>query len=242
MIACIDGDIVSYRCAAVTENEHRDIALYRTDDLIHRILNETGCSEYKIFIGGSSNFRHQVYPEYKSHRKEMTRPKWLEEVRAHLVVTWKAQVADDVEADDLLGINQTEDTICCSIDKDLLQIPGHHYNFVKQEKKYVSIREGLLNFYKQLILGDRTDYIPGYDGKFRSSVPNFILHYYRSLEEKETELEMFQYVLGLYQEYNTDEEALRLIERNGKCLYIMRKENDFWQIPNGHQQENVLLS
>ena len=67
----------------------------------------------------------------------------------YLVKEYKAEVCDGQEADDALGINQTDQTIICTIDKDLLMIPGQHYNFVKEEFKTVTYLDGLKHFYMQ---------------------------------------------------------------------------------------------
>jgi 5'-3' exonuclease len=92
--------------------------------------------KHRCFLVVVSNFRYDIYPEYKANRKDMQRPKWLQVVREHLVTDWKATVTDGIEADDAMGIAQcTEhdgDSMICSIDKDMLMIPGHHYNFVNR--------------------------------------------------------------------------------------------------------------
>jgi hypothetical protein len=76
----------------------------------------------------------------------------------------RAEVAFGMEADDLLGINQTKDTIICTIDKDLRQVPGQHYNFVKDEIFTVSVQQGLLWFYTQMLTGDASDNVSGIRG------------------------------------------------------------------------------
>jgi 5'-3' exonuclease len=51
--------------------------------------------------------------------------------------------------------------IIVSIDKDFMQVPGWHYNFVKKVKKQVTPEEGLRFFYKQILMGDSADNIKG---------------------------------------------------------------------------------
>jgi 5'-3' exonuclease len=83
-----------------------------------------------------------------------------------LLTRWGARISYGQEADDSLGIAQSwmTDTIICSIDKDLLQIPGKHYNFVKKEFLDVSRIEGLQHFFKQILIGDTADNIGGCKG------------------------------------------------------------------------------
>jgi 5'-3' exonuclease len=51
-----------------------------------------------------------------------------------------------------------------SIDKDLLQVPGMHYNWVRDEKILVTPEVGLRKLYQQVLTGDGTDNIPGIYG------------------------------------------------------------------------------
>lgn len=226
--ALIDADIVAYRCAAATENDTEDIACFQVTEMMNRILHETNAMQYKAFLTGSNNFRYGIYPDYKANRKDTVKPRHLEAVRAHLVSTWKAAVTDGIEADDALGIEQCSihdgDSVVCSIDKDLLMLPGKHYNFVKGEGRMVSPLEGLRHFYGQLILGDRSDNIPGFDGKMRLKVPKFLEEHFFFLEEAVNEWEMYNYVQDLY----LDKDQMNI---NGRVLWIMRKADDFWQPP-----------
>lgn len=73
-------------------------------------------------------------------------------------------MVEPLEADDVMGILMTKypgKYILASIDKDLKQIPGQHYNWDKDEFKEVSLDEGNLFFYTQVLTGDPTD---GYSG------------------------------------------------------------------------------
>ncbi len=235
-IALVDADIVCYRTAASCEpnKSGRDVrepledAIKRCDELMKRILHETGTTEYKAFISGPENFRYSIDPEYKSNRANQPRPLWLEPVREHLVVQWGGYVSDGVETDDHLGIEQTGDTIICSIDKDLLQIPGRHYNFVTGVFTDIDEAQGWRNFYTQLILGDKSDNIPGYDGKMRPKVPNFLQQHIDWLNEQTSPIDMFQTVLPLYEDHLGYE---RMIQ-NCHLLYILRHKEDSYQVPH----------
>lgn len=187
------------------------MAKSRTDDLLDTILGETGCVSYEIWISGKSNFRYTVFPEYKANRIHAKRPKWEAEVKQHLVDHWNANVADGCEADDMLGARQTNDTIICTIDKDLDQIPGLHYNFVKKEKYEIS-EEGAYRFFcYQLMVGDPSDGIKGIPGIGKVKA-NKLLESYPPDE----------WIDRIRNLYSCDEE----FDLNAKCLYIWRKDND----------------
>lgn len=236
MIALIDGDIVAYRCAASAEKEEAWIAKARTSDLLDQILVETKATEFRVFLSGDNNFRLKIYPAYKANRTA-PKPVHLIECKKLLTDKFGAVVTDGYEADDALGIHQeygysVEDaalgrdrysTIICSIDKDLLQIPGLHYNFVKKEMREVSEYEGLLSFYTSLLVGDATDNIKGCPGIGKARAP-------RILSGCETEQEMFN---ACRDTYNDDESMLL----NGHLLYIWKKEADNWNPERFIKQE-----
>ena len=225
----IDADIVAYRCAASCEKqgvvtEPYEVALDRIDDLMQRIMYACQASSYEAFLTGSNNFRYDIYPDYKGNRKDVRRPEYLQECREHLVTGWNATVSDGNEADDEMGLRQTGDTIICSIDKDLLMIPGRHYNFVKDEHQEVSQTLGLQNFYWQLIMGDKSDNILGYDGKMRTTVPKFLQELQNALFSFTEERDMYELVLSVYQDPD-------LLPVMAKCLWIQQKDRIEWEPP-----------
>ena len=215
MKALIDADIVAYRVACtLQEDDAEDFVYARTEDLVDQILVNTEATEYRLFLTGKDNFRYTIYPEYKAHRPK-EKPFWLEKCREYLKATFNAEVIDGQEADDALGIAQTEDTIICSIDKDLLMIPGQHYNFVKDEFITVTPDEGIKHFYMQCLTGDRADNIKGIEkiGPKKAE---------KILAGCVTEQELFN---AVREAYGNDEEFLM----NGRVLWIRRKDNEDWK-------------
>lgn len=228
MIALIDGDIVTYRCAAANENNDEGIARWQAGQMIDGILNETKATTSVVFLTGSTNFRFGIYPDYKANRKDFVKPKWHASIREYLCSHWNATVSDGCEADDMMGVAQcshpTGSSVICTIDKDLLMIPGLHYNFVKKEHREVDHLSGLRHLYWQAIMGDKVDNIPGFDGKMRNKVPNFLIPALTHLNHLETEEDMY----GLVESMHSAEVPL---DTCLKCLWIWRKDNDIWQNP-----------
>ena len=230
MIALIDSDLVCYSCAASAEQEPLEIALERADSLVERILYETKANAWKAFLTGSTNFRNDINPQYHANRKDKPKPKWLQELREHLVLGWQATISDGNEADDEMAIAQTDDTVICSIDKDLLQVPGKHYNFVKNEHYEISVHKGWQNFYFQMLMGDSSDNIFGFDGKARPKVPKFLEPKVEYLFSLETPYDMYEYLYGLYEEHGSNHWK-EDFEMNAHCLYLQRSIGDKWQPP-----------
>lgn len=217
MKALIDGDIVTFSCAVYNEDYGWDAARSDIDDMMKRILETTGATDYTAYITGSNNFRYTVDPEYKANRKGKPDPRYRQDANAYLVTEYGAIVTDGIEADDALGIAATgnSDSIICSIDKDLLMIPGDHYNWRKNEFTFVTPLDGLRSFYRSFLIGDVADNITGVRGlgPVKSA---------RLINDLEDEVDMFSTVQVLY---NDDARLLK----NGRLLYIHRRENDDWQ-------------
>lgn len=217
-IALIDADIVAYRNAAASENDGLEIALVRIDRMMQNILDTTKSSSYKAFLSGDTNFRNEINPDYKANRKTIVRPQYLNECKEYLVTEWHSRVTDGYEADDALGFNQTDESIICTIDKDLMMIPGKHYNFIKEEFTDVSELDGIKTFYKQCLIGDTSDNIIGVSGIGPVKAAKIINHF-------ETEIGMFDVVMDLYSPNHTEEEVNRFW-MNADCLWIQRIENE----------------
>lgn len=229
MIALIDQDLLCYRCAASAENDDLGIAIYRIDELLDNILNKTEATSYRAFLTSSSNFRKQIYPEYKANRTQ-PKPKHLRDLQVYSLEKLNAEYAPDgLEADDALAINQKylgvniEDTIICSLDKDLLQVPGHHFSWEINGKGWSrpdtfieqSELEGLRLFYKQCLKGDTSDNVKGIEGLGEKKATKI-------LADCTSQQEMFNIVRDLY---GNDEEFIM----NASVLWILRSLDDNWK-------------
>ncbi len=246
MEALIDGDLCAYRCAASAEQEGAGLAIYRCNELIERILNATSSDSFSVYLSGDSNFRYVVNPQYKAHRKDKPKPTWLNDCKQYLVEHWNAVVMDGIEADDGMGIAQRHDTIICSLDKDMLQVPGSHYQWEfsgtgptgkawsKDAIRWeISEEEGLKRFWTQMIVGDVADNVFGVYGLGPKKTEKL----FESIEG-DTFDELNQAYYNLVKTLYNDEERLH---SNAKLLWILRSEGAIWQPPslkNGLQEES----
>lgn len=221
----VDADSLLYKAGFVVNSEGQEqLACWQLDQLCEVLLDNVRPESYQFYISGSNNFRYGVYPEYKGNRVDMARPIHLAAMRVHIVSKWAATVTDGIEADDAVGIAQctTEDTCISHIDKDIDMIYGLHHNYNKNESYYVSNEQAMFNFYMQLIQGDKGDNIPGYDGKMRPKLPQFLYPVRDKLNECSCPEEMLEIVAGYYQ---YDWERLDL---SARLLWIQRKSDDDW--------------
>lgn len=163
----IDGDVMVYELGFSADKE--DMNLYQTqekiDTFMEDMLTRFKTRDYRIFITGKGepNYREVFYPDYKANRDVTHKPLWYEEIQEYLITRYNAEVCDGMEADDGMGLAQTEDTIICTIDKDLDTVPGWHFNWRKPENGRVWIDDvhAFRLFCIQCLTGDPTDNIPG---------------------------------------------------------------------------------
>jgi len=171
-------------CQSFKEYEPVSHALSNVKHMMNR-LAQVG-DLHGIFLSKGDCFRSRVatMKKYKGNRDDAPRPRHYEDVRNFLINQYGAVVFTSIEADDALAMCQKEDTVIASIDKDLLQVPGNHYNWVHDAnedldsdgKIYVSPEVGERKLMQQVLTGDATDNIPGIVGigeiKARKSLAN----------------------------------------------------------------------
>lgn len=215
MKAIIDADILVYRVGFRCRDVPLEVAQEEMDYLLEHILFKVGATSYELHLTASkdaSAFRRKVFPEYKMNRTQ-PRPVHYEALREFLCTNWKANISTTIEADDAIGISSTITTdlfTIVSIDKDLLQLPGIHYNFVKDEFQSVEEQEGIRFFYKQLLMGDKADNIRGIEGIGEKKAEKLLLS---SVTQDEN-----GWFSTVQSAYNDDTEMLK----NGECLWILR--------------------
>lgn len=125
--------------------------------------------QLSILLSGPGNFRYDIatVKPYKGNRKDTHKPVHYQAIRNYMTDKWQAKVVAGREADDELSIlahraiEDGQDYIVSTIDKDLDQVPGPHYDYVKKVFYDVDAEEGALLFWKQALSGDSTDNIPG---------------------------------------------------------------------------------
>ena len=223
MQVLIDHDLVVFRCAASAENDSLNIAIHRAEALLDELLTKTGADSYRAFLSGKSNFRKTIYPEYKANRTA-PKPVHLEALREYALEKQNAELAPDtLEADDALGINQTDDTMIVSLDKDLLMVPGKHFSWEIKGKGWTKPDKfftqdaigGMRLFFEQCLKGDTADNIKGIEkiGNKRAAA---------LLADCVTEQQMFDAVRNAY---GNDDEFIM----NASVLWIMQNEEDVWK-------------
>jgi hypothetical protein len=223
--ALVDADMLVYRVGFSCEDDPEQDAKNRLVEWFTDVVYlELGCNDYKAYITGSNNFRKEVAVTvpYKGNRKDTPRPKHYDALREHLVKRLGAVITDGEEADDAVGIESGQGFYwLVHQDKDLDQLPGWHYNPVKDERYFVTEFEGLRNFYTQMLTGDKTDNIQGIYGIGPVKAE-------KALKSCTNEQELLEAVWKMYQKHDL---PLERLEENGKLLWLRRTPGQMWSLP-----------
>lgn len=190
-IALIDADILvyeaAYRCQESIEWEPGEVSKYADfedavdvfDASIAHIEHKVGADKSLLALTDSArelNFRRSCWPGYKCHREAKPgstddgRPMLYRALRQYVREEYEAFQKPGIEGDDTIGILATADLdwlpverVICTVDKDLDNVPGLHFNWRKPERLvyYITEREADRNFMLQTLMGDQTDGYPG---------------------------------------------------------------------------------
>lgn len=193
-------------------------AYYNASSMIDSILARTEATGYRLYFTGENNFRKGVpYPViYKGGRPD--KPIYYKQVKDYITKNYKTETVDTIEADDMLGIAATylgtDMCVICSVDKDLKQIPGKHYNLAEQTFEYVTEKEANFNYWQQVLTGDSVDNIVGIRGVGPKKAQKLL----ESCPPEEWE----PMILREYEKAFGDQ-AASMLEANKKLLYVLRE-------------------
>ncbi len=199
-----------------------DVLHTRLTKFTEGIVDDSFCSDYQLYLSGKGNFRYKtatIWP-YKANRDPSNKPFHYDHAREFLV-SMGAEVSQDMEADDLLGLNQTDDTTIATIDKDLMVVPGNHYNINSKKSIVVSLVEANRNFFSQVLTGDTVDNIPGLFGVGAKAAV------VKRVQKMESAEEMFAEVYGEYLK-RFGSYAEQFMKENMELLWILQTREMPW--------------
>lgn len=196
---------------------------------VQETIEEVYADEYLMVVQGVDNFRLKLYDLYKFRDgKPSEMSQWVPMLRQLAVLEDLAIASDGREADDYLRIWAEEsrlagkDFVVCSNDKDLLCIPGLHYNIKKKEFITVNEEQALRLYHEQLIMGDPIDKIPGIPGIGPKRAEKILKDCKTVDDFQETVVETYISMFG-------DSWKQHLLA-NGKLIHLQRHLNDWFDL------------
>ncbi len=175
----IDGDMFLYRASFSTEVEIKwdedtwtlhsseKESQHSFDSCLMSVVNKLDKdAEFILAFSDTANYRYDIFPNYKSNRKNTRKPLGLKALREWAIESYDSRVFPRLEADDVCGIMATEDPtfVAVSGDKDFGTLPITWYNMLRDEMRSVTPEEADKFHLIQTLAGDPTDGYMGVKG------------------------------------------------------------------------------
>lgn len=200
MRALIDGDILRYEIGFAAETGWRaikdDPEALPPFDYVRDMLNQrigyvkgaASCHQHTLYLTEGPTFRYDIatVKPYKGNRKD-NKPWHFDNLTVYMRDILNAVTVTGIEADDAMAIEQLrvkgedeDETVICSRDKDLRQVPGRFYSWeLGRQPAYGPLHvtrlghlsydaaktklsgSGYAFFAAQVLMGDTADNIPG---------------------------------------------------------------------------------
>jgi len=230
-VAVIDADIILYKACRVAEEEVNwgndqyvlwsNLNLVKTiiDDQIDLIVDQMEADRSLLCFSDTKNYRKELNPEYKANRRGGRKPLCFKPALQFCKDTYPFRLFENLEADDVVGIIGTteneNDYVIVSEDKDLLTIPGLHWDLNLKRIFRIDDEEADFNFFKQALMGDTVDNYKGCPKVGKVSAENIL----RDAEKKGEDL--WQTVVNKYIHAGlTEEDAIM----NARMARILRRD------------------
>lgn len=222
MTGLIDADFIPYIVCynKVGEPEKTlEEAISSANSYLQGLINSTNIDEFHLYFTIGKNFRYNIYPEYKTNRKNNEKPPFFNEVRDYLIKEYNGIHGYNLEADDLLVIYKNkyiatrESYVVISTDKDITNLFGCNYDIKNNMINLVTQDFADRYFWKSMITGDTADNIKAIPGKG----PAFAEKLFLNIDDVESyrNLVLQEYINKFGEELGIDE-----FYKNYKCLKI----------------------
>lgn len=224
MKVLVDADTLAYRVAYSKEVSDPESAMQKVDEEVSRIKEAINPylddNDYKFYLTGKGNFRFDYDATYKGNRKG-EKPLLLPVARERFIDKHGATVTEGQEADDAISIEahkyDWQDIIVVSIDKDFRQTPCQLFNPGRLTWEGIDPWSAKVNFYEQLLVGDRVDNVIGVHKVGPVTAK-------KMLEGARSEQEMWAICAEAYKDYD------RAVS-NARMLHLRTFEGEIWCPP-----------
>ncbi len=240
----LNGEVVPTIESETLPVAHDDVDMI-VDTMIKNIIKSSESTDYIVYLTGKTNFRNEVATirEYKGNRSDSVKPVHYGYIREYIGGKHPTIISDNCEADDLCAMRLYDEfkkakttrrksdceAILCSIDKDLRNVPGYHYNIKTKVVDWVTPKQANRHFALQLLTGDNTDNIPGISylsGKAKRVGPKTAE---KMIGEAVTIEELYEAVINVYQEFVGEDWEAKLQEV-GSLLWMQRSPEEVFSI------------
>lgn len=248
MVALIDADSIAYKLGYALQDvdiDRHGLVASAVDEYVKKILRAVRATHYHGFLGTNHEkvFRHEISPDYKGNRNQ-AHPEWMDKwglvVKNRLVYKWKFLVVRGIEAEDGVSIyaaryrKKSVEHCICSIDKDLQQIPGKHYNYEKEVWTQVFEEKAVENLWSQILTGDTTDNIQGIYGVGPKTAKNILSNMPLTSPDKLSEI-MRNKVLQVYVEKKGEHAGIYEFAKTYGLVKLLEDQPESFELVNPHE-------
>lgn len=211
---CLDDERDEWRWV-----EPAGLVDWKVRNELDKLLELFDTERYRVYLTGSGNFREEVAvtKPYKGTRTAL-KPYYFQRIRDLLVNEYGAEVITGWEADDQVSIEQMQcphTTVIVSNDKDLKNTPGYLYSPYKKELMRIHPCYSQYHFYKQMVVGDNVDNIPG--------LPRRGIKFFEDLIKKYSRDGDFRKVIeDIREEYRAKDPTFALMREQAELLHMLR--------------------
>lgn len=225
-------------------------AIHNLKKSLETLNNLPFANSVTYYVGGSTNFRRDLYSEYKANRGD--KPKLFPYVYDYMIRRKDVVVSLNEEAEDAAACNaflgtslsnpHDSSTVLCYIDKDLDMIGGWRYNYNKPELGvfWQDELDAFRCLCEQLLKGDRAcDNIKGIDFitdeltkayKFRKAKSIGDTTAKKLLDDCSTKQELIDRICHIYQLSYGDDNWKQELDFTGKLVYISKYKGVYFDV------------
>jgi len=200
-------------------------------------------TEITVILSGPGNYRERLatIAPYKGNRDSSHKPYWYQSIRNNLTSEWGAIVVHGREADDEASIlakrcrNAGTEYVIATIDKDLDQIPGRHYNYLKSVYYTQSDSDAESFFWRQSLVGDATDGIPGCYLAGESAGDRFVEQTVSRYLGRNDRRSIWSALVQAYERSKTlsgcpyaEKDAAAVALETARLVYLQQEEGELW--------------
>jgi hypothetical protein len=231
---------------------------YHLDRILHFIKERTKCVDYTIFLTSDDeeNFRYKIATilPYKGNRETDHRPYYWTHTREMIMKMYRGKMETNCEADDgmskaayALLDNGNLNYCIVSQDKDLVMVPGDHFNVPKNHLFTVTPEEGIKFFYKQLLAGDATDNIYGIY-RIGMTTANKMIENLKTTDETilwDFCLKAYECALGDPKKRpkmpNPDMPLVDRVTEIARLLWMQSYDGELWEPPSKEKKDQTVV-
>lgn len=231
--AFCDGDVWAYRIGFSSQHTPPEppapwfTIMWAIDEAIDKVKRKfPNAKVWVCMTDEQENYRKEVAvtAKYKGGRIS-SKPYHWRKIRDYLASLPTAIMSENEEADDIMSkkLMESNKHVCVTVDKDLKNTPGNHWNDYTDASVTVTPAMAYRNFYTQLLTGDQVDNIQGCPGIGEVTAKR-LLTGCRTPED-------YERVVGMTYACckKVDDPESRMIEM-GRLLWMRRVDGEMWNL------------